>query len=361
MAELNNPLRLGMFRPQIEGDHHLMELAQRRYSEAKIGAEFYPTSLEDLQASLEFRPLTERRYTLHLPRHLRLTERQGINTIMAFAERARSDAYGLIIHDQWEMATKPQEYVQAIRGINNALLKLEPSPYLFIEYAVGLEVSNYVAVFEAVQECERVSACLDIGHIGIRKAQLLYGQLHPGVDVCQLKPTTPKLPAMMQDVVTVTAMALPTVLQVIQGIGRLDKPLHFHLHDGHPLSTFSIYGVCDHLSFYHEIHLPFAHNGQFTVPLMYGPAGLREIIRTALRVLPSKKLSFMLEIQPQDQHLELGRYAELFKNWQDKRNAEQMNAWLETVLLNLRLLNEECGPAGGTMFDSKGMQNSLGL
>jgi len=147
------------------------------------------------------------------------------------------------------------------------------------------------------------------------------------------------LPAIIKDVVTVSAMALPTVLQVVRNIGRLGKPLHFHLHDGHPLSTFSIYGVSDHLSFYHEIEIPFTYNGQRTVPLIFGPTGLKQIIQAALAMLPTDKLSFMLEIHPQYHRLELGCQADLFKNWKDKSNAEQMNAWLELLLQNLQLLN----------------------
>jgi hypothetical protein len=335
---MSTPLLLGMFHRRIEGDHHLLELAQRRFTEAGLGAEFYPTNLEDLQEYLEFRPLTEPRYTMHLPRNIRLLDRKGFKTITDFAGRGRTDAYGMIVHDQPEMATKPDDYIAAIYNINDALLKIKPTPYLFIEYAVGIDIDDFVAIFEATQDCTQVSACIDISHIGIYQTQQSYRKQYPGEDVCDIGPDHPALPHRIEDVVSATETALPTVLDVIERLGALGKPLHFHLHDGHPLSTFSLYGVSDHLSFLHEICLPFAYNGQHTIPLMFGPASLKKIVQTASSKLPGEQLSFMLEIHPQYDRLELGQYANLFINWKETQNAEQMNAWLERIINNLRLL-----------------------
>jgi hypothetical protein len=334
------PLLLGLFHRQIEGDHHLLELAQRRYSEAGLGAEFYPGQPGQLQESLEFRPLTEPRYTVHLPRHLHLLDPRGWTSITAFAGRGRSDAYGLIIHDHQELATKAADYLHAIERLNELLLKIQPSPYLFIEYAVGLDIDQYAAIFEAARQCERVSACIDISHVGIRQAQRAYAEQYPGQDVCELTPDSPELPARIRAVVSAAATALPVVLDLVRRLGELGKPLHFHLHDGHPLSTFSRYGVSDHLSFQQEIRLPFEYEGQTKVPLLFGPEGLQRIVATAKAALPGDKLSFMLEIHPQYDRLPLGPYLGLFKNWKELHHAEQMNAWLDLILANLVLLQE---------------------
>jgi hypothetical protein len=71
---------------------------------------------------------------------------------------------------------------------------------------------------------------------------------------------------------------------------------------------------------------------------MFGPASLKKIVQTASSKLPGEQLSFMLEIHPQYDRLELGQYANLFINWKETQNAEQMNAWLERIINNLRLL-----------------------
>lgn len=334
------PLTLAMFNPHVPGDHHLLELMQRRFTEMNLGAEFYPTSLYNLQQLLEFRPWSRWQYTLHLPRNLGLLSESDRNHILDIASRERTDAYGLIIHDQPEMATQPYDYVEAIKTINHALLKLTPRPYLFIEYAVGLEVAEFLAIFQAAQSCEQVSACIDISHVGIRQVGQAYEQLHPGESVFRFTPTHPQLPVYIDDVVTATATALPTVLQLIRGLAELGKPLHFHLHDGHPLSTFSPYRISDHLSFYQDIQLPFEYQNQTTVPLMFQPSGLQQIVSLALDLLPVEKLSFMLEIHPIYNRLPLGTYAHLFGNWKDVQNAEQINGWLDLIHQNWQLLNE---------------------
>lgn len=341
-ARAPRPLLLGMFHRQIDGDHHLLELAQRRYSAVGLGAEFYPGHLAQLQESLEFRPLTEPRYTAHLPRNLHLLDPRGRASISNFASRGRTDAYGLIIHDHPEMALKPADYLHAIERLNELLLKIQPSPYVFIEYAVGLDIDHYAGIFEAAADCERVSACIDISHVGIRQAQRVYAEQYPGQDVCHLTPDSPELPDRIEAVVSATATALPVVLALVRRLGALGKPLHFHLHDGHPLSTFSRYGVSDHLSFQQEIRLPFEYEGQSQVPLLFGPVGLQQIVAAALAALPGDKLSFMLEIHPLHNQLALGPDQDLFKNWQDLRHAEQMNAWLDLILTNLDLLRDAC-------------------
>ncbi|HEX3036621.1 MAG TPA: hypothetical protein VHT73_16110, partial [Thermodesulfobacteriota bacterium] len=236
----------------------------------------------------------------------------------------------------------PHDYLRAVKKLDNKLLSIDSRPYLFIEYAAGLEPEDFIGFFESAKECNRVSACIDIGHIGIRAARRVYNQKYPREDICQLKPDHPNLPDRIADVVTASASALPAVVDVIQGIGRLGKPLHFHLHDGHPLSTFSPYGVCDHLSFFKKILIPFEYQGQDTVPTLFGPDGLMQIILTALEALPREKLSFTLEIHPPHNRISLGQYADLFANWKDKSNAEKMNAWLEELLLNHQLLLKAC-------------------
>ena len=73
----------------------------------------------------------------------------------------------------------------------------------------------------------------------------------------------------------IVAVALSYVLAIVAArvsgetaitpIGALGKPVHLHLHDGHPLWTHSPFGISDHLSFLDELpigglvpRLPFA-------------------------------------------------------------------------------------------------------
>jgi len=120
------------------------------------------------------------------------------------------------------------------------------------------------------------------------------------------------------------------------------------LHDAHPLSTFSPFGVSDHLSFLAEIPIRFDYHGRRSVPPMFGPAGLGRIVAKAIEAVGG--VSFTLEIHPTAERLALGDAAALFGHWQDKTNAEQMNHWLSVLGRNHALLLESIkavsGPGG---------------
>ena len=123
---------------------------------------------------------------------------------------------------------------------------------------------------------------------------------------------------------------------MIKRFGPLNKHVHFHLHDGHPASTFSPFGVSDHLSFFGEIPLPFEHDGKRALPLLYGPQGLERVIAAALGAL--KHCSFTLEIHPPDGQRALDDARHLFDHWRDKTNAERLNHWLAVLRDNQQLV-----------------------
>jgi len=141
-----------------------------------------------------------------------------------------------------------------------------------------------------------------------------------------------------------------TVLDLVEMLGATGKPVHFHLHDAHPLSTFSPFGVSDHLSFLTDIPLRVEYRGRRSVPVMFGPAGLGRVVAKAIEAIG--RVSFALEIHPTAERLSLGDAAPLFGHWQDKTNAEQMNHWLSVLGQNHALLLESIkavsspGPAG---------------
>jgi hypothetical protein len=150
-----------------------------------------------------------------------------------------------------------------------------------------------------------------------------------------------RIPEKISDMETAVGAALPTVLDLIDALGKLGKPVHFHLHDGHPLSMFSPFEVSDHLSFLIEMPLNFEYRGRRTVPLMFGRSGLRQIVKKAVQAIGGERVSFTLEIHPVSGQLPLGDASPLFNHWRDKTNAERMNQWLAVLRENHAVLLEE--------------------
>jgi hypothetical protein len=244
----------------------------------------------------------------------------------------------MILHDHRDLIDHRDEYLRAARELNSRLSKIHAAPLLFVEYAVGLEPEAFAAFFSAIRELEQISACIDIGHVGIRQVRKTYALAHPDEDICALKSASIDLPSRMPDIARAVPAALPAVLALTESIAALGKPLHLHLHDGHPLAPVSPYGISDHLSFLAQIPLPFEFRGRRSVPLMFGPEGLFQIVHRTLQAMGDAPVSFTLEIHPTDGRLALSDAARLFGHWQDKTNAEKMNHWLATLAESHALL-----------------------
>jgi hypothetical protein len=336
---MSSPKLLAMLskQPPIEGDDALLKLARERLAEAGLGGELYVGSPDHLQQMLNHRPNTLP-CTAHLPRNVNLLQKAGRETLMEYAGIAAGRLYGLVVHDQLEFAQNPEETQAALRETDWLLSRQEESPLLFIEYAVGLDPSFYAGLFERCSETRKLSAALDVGHLGIRVCRTAFMAQYPDRDVCELWPESPELPEKISAVQQATRMALPAVLDLIESLSKPGKPLHFHLHDGHPLSTLSRFGVSDHLSFLQQIRLPFEYRGLQLLPGMFGLSGLQAIIRKAKTALPADRLSFLLEMHPQPGQTPLGVHEPLFSHWQQKENAEMMNHWLDTMIHNASLV-----------------------
>jgi hypothetical protein len=333
----------------IEGDDALLCLGRARLEEAGLGAELYPVSPDQLAQQLPFRPAGQP-CTVHLPRSINLLEPTGRDQVTTFAVRAAGDVHGMIVHDHRQLGAAPDAAGAAFRDMDRRLKQIAHAPLLFVEYAAGLPPEIFASLFESTAELRRVCACIDISHVGIEVCRTAYGRDHPGVDICSLK-TAPDLAGRLDAIQEAVAEALPAVVALVRRLAALGKPLHFHLHDGHPLSTLSRYGVSDHLGFLQEIRLPVAYRGRRLLGGMYGPDGLRHIVQTALAGLPPERLSFMIEVHPQEGRTPLGPHAPLFAHWRDVTNAERMNYWLDNLLLNGKLLREAC--AVGTAHGCK--------
>jgi hypothetical protein len=336
---MSAPKLLAMLMKQgIEGDDALLRLAQARLRESGLGAELYPGSPDQLQQHLEFRP-AGRSCTVHLPRSLNLLQPEARERVMEFVTRAGGQVEGMIVHDHRQFADQPTETVASFRDMDRRLAEIPGAPLLFVEYAAGLPPDVFASLFEQSSDLTRVCACVDISHVGIEVCRTAYGSIFPGVDICGLKAAA-DLPQRMEAIQRAVAEALPAVVRLVKRLTALRKPLHFHVHDGHPLSTLSRYGVSDHLGFLQEIRLPFAYRGRRLVGGMFGPSGLRAIVRAAVEGLAGQQLSFMIEVHPQEGRTPLAVHAPLFAHWKDPTNAERMNYWLDMLLQNAILVRE---------------------
>ena len=123
---------------------------------------------------------------------------------------------------------------------------------------------------------------------------------------------------------------------VIRSVGRLGKPVHFHLHDGHPL----VPGLADHFSFLTRLPIPFSYDGRRSLSTLYGPGGLAAIVSTAIKACRPRGVSFTIEVHQAEGRLPLGDAAFLFRNWRDTTNAERMNYWLNVLSENAMLISQ---------------------
>ncbi len=336
------PPVLALFQKRIEGDDALLHLASLRFKDCGLGTEFYSETPEEIERLLMFKPSPETPAAVHLKRGLDLLEADGPGMVLEFAERFQNRIFGMIIHDQIEVISRFDDYVAVLRDISAGLRRLGASPYLFIEYAAGIDPDAFIGLLKAISDLENVSGCIDTGHIGLRYVRDAFARSHEGKDIFVIKPGDPGLPDAAEEIQVAVGSALDGVLHVVEELGHLGKPLHFHLHDGHPLAQASAFGTSDHLSFLDKIPIPFEFRDKRYLDPMFGPSGLSKIIRESLRLLGPGRTSFSLEIHPTEGRLPLGDVSFLFHHWMDKGNAERMNFWLSVLCENQKLVLKSC-------------------
>ena len=324
-----------LFQQRIDGDNALLKLAGLRFAQMGVATEVYADSPDQLEYVLQFVPSHARLPIVHLSRRVNVLHGRDRAVVREFADRFAGRVAGLVVHDKREMAGKTDRLLAAMRELNDHLCQRPGSPLVFLEYAAGLDRGWFVEVAERLQAAERVSSCIDVGHIGLRQATARFERRHPGLDLKKLSPVDDRLPGLVADVQDAVGSALPHVLDVTQSIGRLGKQVHFHLHDGHPL----IPGLRDHFSFLTRLPIPFSHEGRRSLSTMYGPAGLASIVSAAVEACAPQGVSFTFEIHQVEGRLPLGDAAWLFPHWQDTTNAERMNHWLSVLSENALLIS----------------------
>jgi hypothetical protein len=202
-----------------------------------------------------------------------------------------------------------------------------------LEYAAGLPVDLFATLGEQLADVELASLCIDIGHVGIAYARSVTLHSPSGATWSDLSLTAPRLSEVTEQVQSATQSARMVVLELIRRIGAIGKPVHFHLHDGHPL----VPRTSDHFSFFSRFPVPVEVAGEYALPPLFGPGGLAAVLDEAVRSCAPADPSFSLEIHQVDGRLPLGTASELFTHWRDLTNAERMNYWL-CVLADNHLL-----------------------
>lgn len=333
---------LGLLQKRIDGDDALLELARLRFRQAGLGAEFYADAPAELERLLGFSPSDDLPVVLHMPRGLDLFRNDDRERVLSFLELSKGRIYGMVLHDQNEMAERHGEYGALLRSLHEKVKGR--GCYLFIEYAAGLDPDSFAGLFEGISDLPLISCCIDTGHIGLHLAKNSYARLKQGTDIFSVTAGDSSLDLLIDDMQAAVESAIGGVLSLIGRIGAIGKPVHFHLHDGHPLARRAPFGISDHLSFLEKIPVPFSFRGEEMLSPMFGPEGLSRIVKEALKI-GGEKVSFTIEVHPAGGRLPLGDADHLFSHWKDKGNAERMNHWLSVIAANGRLVQLECSKA----------------
>ena len=329
-----------LFQQRVDGDDALLRLAGLRFAQMGVAAEVYADTPDDLEYVLQFVPAHARLPMVHLNRNVNVLHGRDRAMVREFADRFAGRVAGLVVHDKREMGAKTDRLLAGLRDLNVHLARRPDGPLLFLEYAAGLDRGWFVEVAERLQAAERVSCCIDVGHMGLRQATAWFERRHPGLDLKKLGPADHRVPDLADDVQEAVGSALPHVLEVTRSLGRLGKHVHFHLHDGHPL----VPGLRDHFSFLTRLPIPFSYQGRRSLNMMYGPGGLASIVSTAIDSCPPQRVSFTLEIHQVEGRLPLADAAWLFPHWRDTTNAERMNYWLSVLSENAMLVADGAKP-----------------
>ncbi len=336
-----------LFYRRVAGDDALLQLANLRFAQTGLAAETYADSPGELEHVLQFVPPHPRLPTVHLNRGINLLNEQSRATVGEFAGRFAGRIGGLVVHDHRDMGNQTDRLLTVLRELNARLCELPDGPLVFLEYAAGLEPGWFVELAEKLQDAERVSCCIDIGHLGRRQASARFARSHPGLSLGDLSPGDAWLPELAGGVQDAVDGAVTDVLDVTRAIGRLGKRLHFHLHDAHPL----IPGLEDHFSFLLRLPIPFSYQGRRSLSMMYGPAGLAAVVSAAIEAGGLPQVSFTLEIHQVEGRLPLADASPLFSHWTDTTNAERMNYWLSVLSENALLASQsiaELSPPAAT-------------
>jgi hypothetical protein len=321
----------GLFQRNIAGDDSLLGLAALRFGQEGLGSELYAESPRELERLLRFVPDSPVLPTVHLDRHIDVLTHTGREVIIGFQRRFAGQIAGVIVHDRPAMADRLEATATALRELGDASGD-GPVPSVYLEFATGLPPEQFVELAELIDDVEHASMCVDIGHVGIRHARSEISRRLGARGAPAL--VDPDLARDISPIAEAIGSAHGAVTTLVDALGQIDKVVHFHLHDGHPLTS----GVADHRGFLTRVPIPFSFDGRFSLPQLYGPRGLAEILVHAQRM--KAQPSYTLEIHQVEGRLPLQDAQPMFAHWSDLTNAERVNYWLAVLAENHSLASE---------------------
>jgi len=335
-----------LFQTRYAGDDALWELARLRFAEAGMPAELYAETPDQLERILVRLPEHRTLPTVHLDRSLDVLMSVTRERIAQYTDRFAGRLAGVVVHDQVGMDRRIPDVVAAMRELG----RRSAGPHIYLEYAAGMELEDFAKLGEGLADAERAGVCIDIGHVGIRHSRTALARgLPPAIEARALTPRHPRLADVVAEVDRASRSALPALLELIQRIGSAGTRVHFHLHDGHPL----IPGLADHFGFLTRVPIAVEYDGRRSLDQLYGPDGLRSILRTAVDSCGSR-LSLTLEVHQCEGRLPLGDAAGLFRHWPDRTNAERLNYWLSHIAQNQLLVTRALPGSPGETADGTG-------
>ena len=175
-----------LFQQRVDGDDALLKLAGLRFAQMGAAAEVYADTPDQLEYVLQFVPSHACLPVVHLSRGVNVLHGRDRAVVREFADRFAGRVAGLVVHDKREMGAQTDHLLAAMRELNARLCERPDGPLVFLEYAAGLDRGWFVEVAEQLQEAERVSCCIDVGHIGLRQVAARFGDRHPGLDLKKL-------------------------------------------------------------------------------------------------------------------------------------------------------------------------------
>lgn len=335
---MNIPGINGLLNYHIEGDDALLYLGRDRYERAGMGAEIHPSNPDHLSQILKVLP-NGRSSTVHLPYSVAL-DHDDTDIIRDFVFAGGSEISGYVLHDTMlyrEDLDKGLEYIKKLSG----KLQGKSDGVVYVEYAVGLPFEVYYDLAQKIKDLPNIGVCIDIGHLAINATVADFYKKHPSIYVRDLKPDSDMSMETYHKIDESVCNGRRDSFSIIEALCKVGASVHFHLHDGHPMSTFSPYGVCDHLPFFWEIPTFLPEVG--SIGGIYGILGLRRVLEIALGNISDEKLTFTLEIHPQPGQKELDiELLQYFSNWTDLTNAKSMNFWMDLVIQNAMIFKELC-------------------
>src|SRR6516165_3339759 len=170
-----------LFQQRVDGDEALLRLAGLRFAQMGTAAEVYADTPDQLEQVLRFVPPHPRLPVVHLNRDVNVLHGRDRALVLEFADRFAGRVAGLVVHDKREMGTQTDSLLAGLRDLNARLRERPDGPLVFLEYAAGLDRGWFVEVAERLQDAERISCCIDVGHMGLRQVTATFGDRHPGL------------------------------------------------------------------------------------------------------------------------------------------------------------------------------------